>query len=95
MARFIWDKSRHDWVPAEEYRPEKINAGLYVVSDIDSFVSPVDNQVIGGRRQLREHNAAHGVVDRRELQGHKFVPNSQMPAAGPDVARAFYEHRRR
>jgi hypothetical protein len=34
-----------------------------IMSDIEPFVSPIDNQVVGGRRQKREHMKLHGVID--------------------------------
>lgn len=93
MARFIWDKRQEDWVPIETFTSQKVTAGLQLIPDVESFVSPVTNEVIGGRRQLREHNRVHDVVDRRDLVGHKFE-TPRLPPVAPELARAWREQRR-
>lgn len=87
MARYVWDKERETWVPRSEYKP----AGLTLIHEIESFKSPVTNQAITNRRELREHNRLNNVVDRREFEGHRYE-TERMPSAGADVARAFKEN---
>jgi len=41
--------------------------GAYIQGDIQSFVSPIDGTVISDRKQLREHNKRHGVVNAAEF----------------------------
>jgi len=42
-------------------------AGAAVHGDIQSFVSPIDGTVISDRKQLREHNKRHNVVNTQEF----------------------------
>ena len=85
MARYVWDKAANTWVP----RGQGFAApGPSVISDADSFVSPIDGKVIGGRAQAREHMQRHGVVDRREFKGHKYQ-RAQRPSVTPDVVAAY------
>lgn len=94
MAKFIWDKKakkgKGDWVPAEKYSAGARSAGLQIIHDIQSFVSPVDGSVVGSRRQLREHNRVNDVVDRREYAGHKFQ-RAQLPSVANDLAQVMRE----
>ena len=62
---------------------------MHVMSDIDPFVSPIDNQVIGGRRQKREHMKFHGVIDVGNDMGtqkKRDIP----PGLKQDIADAYY-----
>jgi hypothetical protein len=43
------------------------SGGSAIHGDIQSFVSPVDGSVISDRKQLREHNRKHGVVNTAEF----------------------------
>ncbi len=62
-GRFIWDRRKRDFVPAEQfYRPGR-GAGLQVIRDIDPYRSTVTGEAIGGRRQHRDHLRAHGCVE--------------------------------
>ena len=43
------------------------DSGAAIHGPIEPFVSPVDGSVISDRRQLREHNKRHGVVNLHEF----------------------------
>lgn len=40
---------------------------VHIRGDIEAFVSPVDGTVVGGRRQLRDHNRRNDVVNSQEF----------------------------
>lgn len=50
--------------------------GVAIHGDIQAFVSPVDGSVISDRKQLREHNERHGVVNAAEFSP-EFVAQKQ------------------
>lgn len=92
---YKYDKVAQEVVTAEEYDrryPEEKTAGMVVIGELKEEVrSPIDGKVITNRRELRNHNKTHGVVDRREMQGHRFEKPA-LPSAASEVARAFKEH---
>lgn len=55
MPRWIQDPETGKLIPASEYVPPS-NRSAFIRADIGPFVSPIDKKVIGGRKQLREHN---------------------------------------
>jgi hypothetical protein len=64
----------------------RVSSGAFIGGDIESFVSPIDGSVISDRKQLREHNKKHNVVNAAE-----FTPEFY---AGKAKERAdFYEGR--
>ena len=78
-----------EWKPIPEWRKritEPARRGLYVVPDIQPYVSPLDGSVVGGRRQHRDHMRAHGVV---EVGNEKPKPNRPKPL--PDVRQDIRE----
>lgn len=60
-----------------------------VMPDIEPFVSPIDNSVIGGRRQKREHMKAHGVID---VGNEKLEPKPRdiPPGLKQTIADVYY-----
>jgi hypothetical protein len=75
--RFIQCARCNKLIPAGEYdahigRSEPTRAAS-VSGDIEPFRSTVDGTIIGSRRDLREHNARHGVVTAAEYGGHVNV----------------------
>lgn len=64
MARKTWVQClvTGKLIPKEEYvRIESNSPAIH--GDIVSFVSPITKELITDRRQLREHNAKHGVTN--------------------------------
>lgn len=61
--RYIQHPQTLELIPADEYVPPCRDAGFYVVPDIQPYRSMVTGELIGGRRQHREHLSAHGVVE--------------------------------
>ncbi len=41
-------------------------SGLMIIPPLEPFVSPITGEEITSRDQLRRHNKAHGVTDRRD-----------------------------
>ncbi len=62
--------------------------GLYVVPDIEPFISPLDGSVVAGRRQRRDHMRAHGVVEvgNEKLRARKPEP---LPPVQHDIKAAI------
>lgn len=88
-GRWVYDKAARDFVPAAEYyaREHASKSGLQIVSDIKPYKSVVTGEVIGGRRQHRDHLRAHGVI---EVGNEKMTTRTpDVSPAGPDVKRAF------
>lgn len=90
MARqtYVYDYNLDKIVPIEDLRIVANGRSAAVIGDIEPFVSPVSGKPVFGKRQLREHNKQHEVVDRREMRGHKFE-TPKLPPVGPDLARVF------
>ena len=49
--------------------PDVGDSAPYVIGDIEPYRSPIDGTTILGRRGLREHCKAHGVVLAEDLKG--------------------------
>ena len=47
-------------------------SGIYIVPDIEPFVSSVTGETITTRSQLRQHNREHGVTDSRDYSASFF-----------------------
>lgn len=65
---YRWDKAIGDWVPGIA-RPRKPSASAQVMPDIQPYKSMVTGEMIGGRRQHRDHLRAHGCIE----VGNEFV----------------------
>lgn len=65
----------------------KDRPAFHIMRDIDPFISPVTDEVIGGRRQKREHMREHGLeeVGNERPKPHGVAP-VKMPPAAPDIA---------
>lgn len=70
MARWVqvWNKElgKSEFIPKDE-AAVRLSGTTAVHGDIESFVSPIDGSVISDRKQLREHNKRHGVVNSAEF----------------------------
>jgi hypothetical protein len=52
------------WVNvSHEPRPLERGAGLQIIRDIDPYRSVLTREVVGGRRQHRDHLRAHGCIE--------------------------------
>lgn len=85
---WIFDRVTGELVPRAQYQAQNAPAGLQVMRDLDPYKSVVTGEVIGGRRQHRDHLRAHGVVEvgNEKPLSHRPAP---LPSVGPDVKRAF------
>ena len=62
MPRWIQDPKTGKLVPQDQYHGTEPNR-LYVLGDIQPFVSPIDGTLISSRSKLRDHNNRHGVTN--------------------------------
>lgn len=77
--RYVWYQG--DWIEVDRYAPPPRPAGPMVIRDIEPFrsVATADRAVIGGRRQLREYCALHGL----EQVGNERLPPRPAPQLPP------------
>lgn len=91
-GKFIWDKEKGDFVPADEYvRPE--SAAPYILGDIQPYKSMQTGEMIGGRRQHREHLKQHRLIEiGNEVKAH-LAPKAK-PDTGirRDIIEAYKRH---
>lgn len=59
------------FVPIDE--TARREAGIAIQGDIQSFISPIDGSVISDRKQLREHNKKHDVVNASEFSPEYYA----------------------
>lgn len=85
---WVWDREKQKLVPKAEYHASTQNGGsIQVLRDIDPYKSAVTGEVIGGRRQHRDHLRAHGLV---EVGNEKLTHRKAPPAAvAPDIRQAL------
>lgn len=63
-------------------------AGPQVVRDIEPYKSTITGEMIGGRRQHRDHLKAHGCIEvGNEFKPH--TPNWEVPGRINDIKRAM------
>ena len=60
--RWIWDKSRMELVPVEEYQAPA-SAGVFVMGDIKPYKSMATGEMIEGRAAHREHLKRNNLVE--------------------------------
>jgi hypothetical protein len=65
VKSWIQDPVTNKLVPKEEYYRRESRAH-FVQGDIEAFVSPITQETITDRGQLRRHMAEHGVTDSRD-----------------------------
>lgn len=91
-GRWIWCDREEKLVPVEEYyqRKSKFADGPQVIRDIDPYKSVVTGEVVGGRRQHRDHLRAHGLI---EVGNEYREPvKKPMPDARGDIAQVMREY---
>jgi len=71
MARWVqvWNEElgKSEFIPRDEAAARSDLSRIAIHGDITPFVSPVDGSVISDRKQLREHNKRHNVVNLDEF----------------------------
>jgi hypothetical protein len=79
-----------DWsdlkpTPARIPRQIKDRTAFHVIRDIEPYASPVTGEMIGGRRQHREHLRDHGLIEmgNEKPKGNRLP---SMPSAAQDIA---------
>lgn len=63
MPSWIQDPLTGKLIPRDEYVRPCLNPSASIQGDIESFVSPIDGQLIDDRGKLRRHNKQHGVTN--------------------------------
>lgn len=63
--RFVWcdDHMTFEQKGCDCPGKKHVESRLMLMPDIEPFVSPVTGKVVGGRRQLREHNLVNNVTN--------------------------------
>lgn len=74
MTKYVWDGA--DWVPAAQFRRAISTSAPMIQGDIDPYRSVVTGEVVGGRRQHREHLSVHGLV---EVGNERLSPRRPEP----------------
>lgn len=93
--RFIQNpQPPYNLIPAEEWVPPA-QAGYYVMPDLQPYQSMVTGEMVGGRRQHREHLRTHNVVE----VGNEFDKATPKPLESPrglkeKLIRATHQHLR-
>lgn len=94
--RWIQDRTTGELIPAEEFYANRAepNAPM-VMPDLQPYQSMVTGEMIGGRRQHREHLKTHNVVE----VGNAFDKATPKPQSLPgglkeQVIRAAHQHLR-
>lgn len=64
------------------------SSGIQVVKDIEPYRSVITKEIIGGRKQHRDHLKAHGCIEVGNEHGTPFQP-SQVGGLGLDIKRAM------
>ena len=91
MARKSYVSVNGEWVEKDKVVRE---FGMLIVPDIQPYKSVVTGEVIGGRRQHREHLKAHDLV---EVGNEKVKPKKipDVPGRREAIQAAYEKHRRR
>ena len=89
-GRFIWDRDKQKFVPFDKFKRQS-RPRLQIIEDIEPFQSPIDQSVIGGRKQKRDHMKAHGVVEYEKLP-EKKPPQVTQAEVAQSFKDAFERH---
>ena len=60
---YVYDPETKQMVPKEQARPRGVVQAPLIMGDMPDFVSPIDQSVINGRRDYREHAKRYGVTN--------------------------------
>ena len=67
---WVWDEKQGKLVPKGTQK--RAPNGAYIIKALDPFVSPITNELITDRSQLRSHNKEYGVTDSRDYS-NEFI----------------------
>jgi hypothetical protein len=94
-GKFVWDDKQRKFVPADEYYANRAEADApFIQPDIQPYQSMATGEMIGGRRQHREHLKANGLIEvGNETKYLDPKPRPQVPdhARKEMIARQVYE----
>jgi hypothetical protein len=89
-GRWKWDRKNQELVSIDEFyrRYPDYSIGLQIVKDVEPYKSVVSGEVIGGRKQHRDHLKGRGLV---EIGNEKVErkPLEAPPGLGEDIRRAL------
>jgi len=89
--RYIQHPETLELIPAEEYiSPVEVNAPM-IMPDIQPYKSMATGEMIGGRRQHREHLKQHGLVEVGN-ERPKPVKRGPDPTIKRDIIEAVQRH---
>lgn len=91
-TRYIQHPVTLKLIPADDYEAPDRPRSAYVMGDIAPYQSMKTGEMIGGRRQHREHLRAHGLV---EVGNEKVTPKkyaSNDAEIRHDIQAAFQRH---
>lgn len=90
--RYIQDPVTLELVPASEY--DRTPQAAYVIGDIEPYRSMATGEIVGGRRQHREHLKANRLIEvGNEIKAHLNQTRPQVDRAG--IRQALVESVRR
>ena len=90
-TRYIQDPVTLKLIPADEYRPRHESHSPMIMGDIAPYRSMATGEIIGGRRQHREHLRQHQLVEiGNEVQ--KAAPRRPDPTIKRDIINAVQRH---
>lgn len=85
--RYIQHPETLELIPADEYvRPS--DGAPMIMPDIAPYKSMITGEMIGGRRQHREHLRQHGCI---EVGNEKLAPRKPIAPDRDAIRRAAYE----
>lgn len=100
MNHWIWDDNapsktfkdgKGAWVPAHLYQRSSQPHKLIVINDIQPYKSVITGEVIGGRKQHRDHLRAHGCIEVGNEKLNRPKPVQRDTTIGRDIQRAMQE----
>ena len=75
MTRYLWDSVKETWVLPQDLPPrQRKGGGLQVIRDIEPYKSMETGEIIGGRKQHRDHLRAHGLI---EVGNERITPKER------------------
>ncbi len=67
--------SKYELIPIDA--ASRLAAGHFIHDDFEPFISPIDGNIISGRRQYEDHCKRHGVVNAAEFPAEHYAKKAQ------------------
>lgn len=96
-GRYIWDRDLQSLVPSAEFYARKCEGVTYsdipapmIVRDSEPYRSTITGELIGGRRQHRDHLKAHGCIELgNEMPTHRPIAGPSPGEVAADIKRSM------